>query len=170
MRDWRPRLDRWIQVWDRLPELTQDCFAVRPAGRGWPSDLPACPALGDLYARCDGGTFGAYTFVPVAELAAVAGWLANSPGLEAVSGQLLQVGNHEYGHCLLWDTAVDEVVLYSPDDEAPRRLGRTMERFLGRLFHPSATASSETTQLWAEALAEADKIAEAGAGEDRPPE
>jgi hypothetical protein len=31
--------------------------------------------------------------------------------------------------------------------------------FLERLFYPAAKASDETIQMWAEALAEADKIA-----------
>ncbi len=103
----------------------------------------------------------------MAELAdPAAGWLKDSPGLTPVSGQFVQVGNHEYGHAVLWEVAIDEVVLYSPDDEAVRRLGRTMDQFLGRLFHPSAKASSEATQLWEEALAEADKHAEPGVAAD----
>jgi hypothetical protein len=160
MRDWRSRLEKWVRGWDRLQELTQDCFPVRPqAGATWPAGLPCCPALADFYARCDGGTFGPYTFLPAAELAdPAAGWLEDSPGLEPVPGRWVHVGDHEYGHALLWDSGPDEVVLYSPDDEEPRRLGRTMDQFLGRLFHPSVKASSEATQLWAEALAEADKL------------
>ncbi len=161
MRDWRPCLETWIRGWDRLSELTRDCFPVRAAAGGWPAGLPPCPAWADFYARCDGGTFGPYDLNPAAELTdPAAGWLAGSPGLELAPGRYVAVGSHEYGHAVLWDAAVDEMVLYSPDDEAPRRLGRTAEQFLGRLFRPSAKASAEATQLWAEALAEAGRHAE----------
>jgi hypothetical protein len=162
MRDWRLRLATWVRVRDRLPELTRDCFEIRPpSGAPWPKGVPACVALSDLYGLCDGGTFGDYSLSAVAELADPStGWLAGSPGLDLKPGRWAELGSHEYGHALLWDAQADEVMLYSPDDEEPRRLHRTVEEFLTRLFYPSARASSEATKLWLAALAEADGLAE----------
>lgn len=161
MRDWRTRLDRWVRVWDQLPELTRDCFPVRPpVNTAWPAGLPSCPALADFYARCGGGTFGAYSVCSVAELQdpAADAWLADSPGLDPKPGRWILFAHHEHGHVVVWDADADDVLLYSPDDMASRRLGRTMAGFLERLFYPSAKASNETTQMWAEALAEADRL------------
>jgi len=164
MRDWRARLEMWVDVWDRLEELTRDCFPVsRSSGLPWPVGLPTCPALTDFYARCDGGTFGAYLVSPVSGLGdPSAGWLAGSPGPDLSHGRWVEFGSHEFGHTLLWNADADEVMLYSPDDEEPRRLKRTMEAFLERLFYPSAKASNETTVMWAGALAEAEAVAKAG--------
>jgi hypothetical protein len=161
MKDWRTRLENWVHVWGQLEELTRDCFPVNPAADAvWPAGLPACPALSDFYARCDGGTFGPYELAPLAELTdPSSGWLAGSPGLELKPGCWLEFGSHEYGHALLWAADIDEVLLYSPNDEETRRSKRTMEEFLGRLFLPSAKASNETCQLWAEALTEAEQVA-----------
>jgi hypothetical protein len=172
MRDWRLRLARWAKAWDRLPELTRDCFEIRPpSGTAWPKEVPTCAALSDLYALCDGGTFGAYTLSAVAELADPStGWLAGSPGLDLKSGKWVDLGSHEYGHTLLWDAEADEVMLYSPDDEEPRRLRRTMEEFLTRLFYPSAKASNQATRLWLAALTEAETLDEYDAAADRPRE
>jgi hypothetical protein len=86
-------------------------------------------------------------------------WTAGLPELELKPGRWLQLGDHDYGHMLLWDADADEVMLYSPDDGEPHRLQRTIEDFFARLFRPSAKASNEANQLWREALAEADKLA-----------
>jgi hypothetical protein len=124
--------------------------------------------LSDLYALCDGGKFGAYSLSSVAELAdPSAGWLAGSPGLDLTAGRWVELGSHEHGHTVLWDARADEVVLYSPDDEEPRRLRRTMDEFLARLFYPSDKASGEATRLWLAALTEADALVEPGVTPDR---
>jgi hypothetical protein len=163
MRDWQAKLDHWVRVWGRLPELTQDCFPLHPSsGIALPPALRSCAALADFYSRCDGGRFGAYDLSRMAELRDLAAdeWLASSPGLERMKpGGCLALGGHEFGHILLWDRDADQILLYSPDDMAPRRLRRTMAAFLERLFYPSAKASNESVQMWAEALAEADKVA-----------
>jgi hypothetical protein len=157
MRDWRPRLASWVQRWERLSELTRDCFPVRPsAGAPWPPGLPYCPALAEFYALCDGGTFGPYELLPLAEVAGPADeWLASSPGLDLVPGRWLRLGDHEYGHALIWDADADRLLLYSPDDMAARRLKGSAEDFLRRLFHPSSKSTDETKRMWLEALAEA---------------
>ncbi len=163
MRDWKARLEQWVRVWDELSELTRDCFEVRsPVRSNWPAALPTCPTLVDFYARCDGGTFGSYDISPVSELEdPSAGSLADSPGLEMLKpGRSIQFGNHEFGHFLLWDADADEVLLYSPDDEEPQRLKRTIAQFVERLLYPSQTAAEDeddgTNEMWIEALAEAD--------------
>jgi hypothetical protein len=159
-----------VQVWERLPELTRDCFEVRPLSGGtWPQHVPACAALSDLYALCDGGTFGPYSLSALAELTDPStGWLAGSAGLDLEAKKWVELGSHEYGHALLWDAQADEVVLYSPDDEEARRLGRTMDEFLTRMFYPSKKASNETTLLWLAALTEADELADPDAPAERP--
>jgi hypothetical protein len=157
--DWRTRLDHWIRARDRLPEVTRECFPIRPPTEGWPVGVPRCPALADLYARCDGGTFGPFEFLPASEVSDTAhGPLAEAVGLEGGPGQWIHFGSHEYGHFALWHVATDQVALYSPDDLEPCPEGRT-EVFLLQLFHPSAEASAGATQFWAEALAEADDLA-----------
>jgi hypothetical protein len=91
------------------------------------------------------------------------GEFADSPGLELTRGRWIQFGYHEYGHALLWDADADEVVLYSPDDEEPSRLKRTIAQFVERLFYPSETTSEEevdaSNEMWIEALKEADDLA-----------
>jgi hypothetical protein len=57
-----------------------------------------------------------------------------------------------------WDADADEFLLYNADDEAPRRLKRSMESFLERLFFPSSKANSEGAQMRLEALAESDAL------------
>jgi hypothetical protein len=160
MRNWRERLDRWARNWDRLPEATRDSFAIRkPSTLGWPPELPQCAPLTEFYTRCDGGTFGRYDLSAKADLADPSnGWLADSPGLDLKPGRWIEFGNHEYGHQLLWDADADEVMLYSSDDEEPRRFKRSMERFLQGLFSPPADAENETIRMWFAALAESDEL------------
>jgi hypothetical protein len=165
VRDWKTKLEKWVSAWDQLSELTKDCFPVRrPVARddenNWPADLPRCPTLVDFYSRCDGGRFGSYTLLPLAEVDDPStGWLADSPGLEVKAGRWIQFGDHEFGHALLWDADADEVVLYSPDDEEPRRLKRTMLQFIERLLYPSKKTTEdeddESNEMWIEALEEA---------------
>lgn len=165
MHDWKTKLEKWVSGWNQLSELTQDCFPVRPPvpreGDGnWPEDLPSCPILVEFYARCDGGRFGSYTLSPLAELSdPSSGWLADSPGLELTQGRWIEFGDHEFGHALLWDADADEVVIYSPDDEEPSRLKRTMSQFIERLLNPSQKTADdeddESNAMWIEALDEA---------------
>ena len=117
MRDWKSKLDKWIQAWQDLSELTRDCFPIRrPITVAWKSALPNCPTLTGFYALCDGGTFGSFDVSSVTELNdPSSGSLADSPGLELKPGRGIQFGNHYFGHYLLWDADVDEIVLYSPD-------------------------------------------------------
>lgn len=165
MRDWEGKLENWVQVWDQLSESTRDCFPIsRPSGNSWPAALPSCPTLIEFYARCDGGTFGTYTVGPLAEVSdPSSGEWSDSPGLELTPGRWIQFGYHEYGHTLLWDADNDEVVIYSPDDEEPSRLKRSMAQFLERLLYPSrATTEDEddnSNEMWIEALQEAQDLA-----------
>lgn len=163
---WKDRLENWVSVWDQLSEQAQDCFPVsRPVTRdgenAWPEDLPNCPTLLDFYARCDGGRFGSYTLLPLAELCDPSDdeWLEGMPGLELTEGKWIEFGNHDFGHALWWDSDADEVVLYNPDDEEPTRLKRTIDQFVERLFHPTKKTTDdeddESIAMWIEALQEA---------------
>lgn len=160
MPDWRVRLENWVRVWDRLPELIRDCYPVKPPSKAaWRKGLPICTALSDLYARCNGGTFEGFDLSRVTKLTdPSAGALADFLKLDLKPGRWLELGYHHDGHALWWDSDTDQVTLCTGDDYEPQRLGWTMEDFLVRLFYPSTTALSAETQFWAAALAKADKL------------
>lgn len=161
MQDWRARLEHWIRVWDRLPEETRHCFGIHPPlGAAWPEGLATCTALSDLYARCNGGTFGSYGISQMAYLSDPSGgWLAHRLDLDLKPSRWLEFGGHDYGHALWWDADADEVMLCIVDNDEPEQLGQTMEEFLTRLFFPPMGSENEEIQFWAAALAEADKLA-----------
>lgn len=180
MRSLRSTIEALRNHGTSLPEPDCDCFnANPPSGGPWPAGLPTSPLLQDFYATCDGGTFGAYTFLSLDELAAetavTADWMESMGSDELPQkGLWLVLGHNEYGHTLIWDADRDAVLLYDSDGGGlwdsdnskldydgswPGSTGHlTLASFLDRLVNPARDSEDELTQLWREALELLDRL------------
>ena len=165
MTTWRDRLRKLVRVAGRLPAPFGESFSVRPpSGRRWPARVAPCPALQEFYALCDGGTFSHYSLDRLAMLQTFQGDDAAEPG------QYVGFGNTGFGHPLVWDGAADRVGYHDLDgadgfvwseETGAELMGRTMADFLAGLFSPPRhTRGDPTQQMWAQVLADLERLAE----------
>jgi hypothetical protein len=161
MADWRSRLAALVRFGKELPE-PMNCFRARPpTRRGWPKSLPACPALVEFYALCDGGKFFWYDFLPLrrvkTEAAAFRGW-PDRPGDPSAHVRHLLLGYDQDSFALIWDSAMDELVLFKSDAQSAYPRGVSFAAFVEELFAPNL-AAGELENLWEAALRRLDGLA-----------
>jgi hypothetical protein len=177
MATWQSQLQKLVQVAEQLPELLNEAFSAQPSsGRSWPAGLPSCPTLVEFYALCDGGTFSRYSLHPLADLQV----FQDDWGKDEIQpGRYVVIGDNEFGHSLIWDSTEDQVGYYDLDgadglvmsaETGDDLMGRTMAGFLEGLFAPPRrTRGDEVKKMWAQALAELERICEPSAEPDRGP-
>ena len=163
MADWRSRLAALVRFGKDLPEPMNLSFHARPpTRRGWPNHLPACPALVEFYALCDGGQFCFYDFLPLrrvkAEAAAFRGW-PDRPGDQSAGVRHLLLGYDQDSFSLIWDSAKDELVQYKSDAQSDYPRGVPFAAFVEKLFVPEL-APGELPDLWVATLRHLDGLAE----------
>ena len=139
MATWQTKLKKLVQIFDQLPPKISDAFLLEPsAGKTWPKRLPACPALLEFYAICDGGVFGYYTLHGLDDIKMF-------DEDEAEAGRYLAFGDTAFGHTLVWDSREDKVGYYDLDgadgfvfssETGAKEMGLTMDGFLSGVFTP----------------------------------
>jgi hypothetical protein len=161
MGTWQSQLQKLVRISEQLPEPLNEAFLVEPPSGGhWPAHLPACPALQEFYGICDGGTFSHYTLASQADLE-----FFSDDDVE--TGRYIVIGDTEFGHSLVWDSAQDKVGYYDLDgadgfvmseETGAELMGRTMSDFLTGLFSPPRrTRGDPMQQMWAKTLAELER-------------
>ena len=181
MRPWQKTIAALTQHASALPEPFWDIYELDPPSDApWPRALPACPPLQELYKLTDGGSLGAFSFLPLGEIeettTSAREWI-DSLGLDDLlpPGRWFEFGTNEHGLNLIWNADRDTVLLYStdaaavwsPDDKeqaydgsepsAPRQT--TMAQFLASLVNPVNDSGDESQQLWYDALEALDRVA-----------
>jgi hypothetical protein len=160
---WQSRLQKLVRVIEELPEPLNDYFLVEPpSGKSWPKELPPCPALKEFYTLCDGGTFSHYSLHSLDEVHEF------DEGDDVGPEGYVTIGDTEFGHSLVWDSAKDQVGYYDFDgadgfvmseETGAELMGRTMADFLAGLFSPPRrTKGDKVQQMWSQVLIELDRV------------
>jgi hypothetical protein len=181
MRTLRSVIEALQRHGESLPEPWCDCYSANlPSGDRWPAELPSCVLLQDFFAMCDGASLGAFSFLPIGELAdrtaSAAEWM-ESTGCDETppAGRWLIFGRHEYGLDLIWNADRDAVLLYDSDggdiydaddttlayDGSARPTGTrgiTLAQFFERLVNPPVESADESIQDWAKVLQDLDRL------------
>ncbi|TWU22952.1 hypothetical protein Pla52o_24850 [Novipirellula galeiformis] len=165
MNDWREWLRSLVSMGDcdTFPLLV--FHANPPANEPWPSDLPASPAIRDLFAICDGGFFGDFNWfglspqLPERERLTLqnAYWHEQLSGYypdgtsPLTSGQHLILGNDASGSPLIWDQINDRVSTFYFKGGDWEPIESSFEEFMVGLFFPETV---EENDFWHEALSQ----------------